>query len=110
MKLITLPFAGGTATYYNNWKIYFYKKIELVSIELAGRGNRINKPVNQDINDMVENIFDILIENINDEFMIFGHSMGALLAYELAVKLKKNNRPSNTYLLFRKIRPKYIKI
>jgi|SRR5690554_5846268 len=101
MKLITLPFAGGSAANYINWKPYLNQAIDLVPIELAGRGRRINEPLYADINEMTEDVFQIVKkEIIDDEYVIFGHSMGALLAYELVHKIKKNNFSLPIHIFF----------
>lgn len=94
MKLFFIPYAGGTANSYRVFKKYLDPDFEIFLIELAGRGQRINEPFYNDINDAVEDIFSKIKDSINDEsYSIFGHSMGGLIIYELLAKIEEVGIP-----------------
>lgn len=89
MKLFIIPFAGGMSSTYLTWK----EKITTCSVRpiiLRGRESRVSEGLYDSFEDAVEDIaneiLDILDED-DDEFALFGHSMGALLAYEVYFKL-----------------------
>lgn len=89
--LFCIPYAGGSAAGYYKWKRYFEKDIELYAIELAGRGSRVKESKYIDFKSMIEDIYTHICQ-VNSEqpsipFIIFGHSMGGLLAYEVSQKL-----------------------
>lgn len=87
--LFCLPYAGGSATMYNKWKPYLDKQIELMPVELAGRGRRINEPFYTDMTEAIEDIFlkiRMLVEQ--NPFAFFGHSMGSVFVYELVKKIR----------------------
>ncbi len=101
MLLFTLPFAGGSAANYFNWKTYLHNDIQLIPIEYSGRGRRIKESLYTDIHEMNEDIFGFIQNEILDcEYMIFSHSLGALLAFELLHKIKQNNLPLPLHIFF----------
>jgi surfactin synthase thioesterase subunit len=88
IKLFCLPYAGGSAMMYNQWKQYLRPGIQLVPIELAGRGKRIHEGLYDNIGEAVEDVFAIIKPTIgHGSYALYGHSMGALIAYELAQKI-----------------------
>ncbi|MCR3758483.1 thioesterase [Clostridium felsineum] len=89
IKLFCIPCAGGSANAYLKWNNYLHYDIELCPIELRGRGIRSNESYYNDIGEAVNDVFNVikdLIDNSN-EYALFGHSMGGLIAYELYYKL-----------------------
>lgn len=90
VKLFCLPFAGGTASVYAGWKRYLHQSIELIPVELAGRGIRIKEPCYKSVNEAINDIYVQMKPYLSGcEYALFGHSMGGLLAYEMYYFLKK---------------------
>lgn len=84
MKIICLPYAGGSASVFAKWNKYISPDIEIIAPELAGRGIRCSECFYSSIEEAAENIFEIVSEKcFDDKFAIFGHSMGCFIAYEL---------------------------
>lgn len=101
IKLFCFPYAGGSAIVYNDWKQYLDPEIELRPIELSGRGRRIHEALYQDLDEAVEDILQqIKNEIIKSPFALFGHSMGSLISYQLAQKIKDNNLPHPQHIFF----------
>lgn len=99
IKLFCLPYAGGAANSYYTFKNYLDKNIELCPIELAGRGTRFCDKLCDNFVESVEDIFENVKCKIDDTpYAIFGHSMGAWLAYELYNKLDGENLKLPIYL------------
>lgn len=93
MKLFCLPFAGGSAnSIYSGWSEHLSPTIELIPIELAGRGLRINENLyvhpEEAITDVVDKIRDEISGNDTD-YAIFGHSMGSILAYKVIERINE---------------------
>jgi medium-chain acyl-[acyl-carrier-protein] hydrolase len=84
-KLFCLPYAGGTSSMlYGKWKRIQTSQIEVIPVELSGRGKRVEGPLYTNSQDIVRDIFESIEGEIKDSsFAFFGHSMGSLLAYEL---------------------------
>lgn len=90
IKLICIPQAGGISSNYLKWKSYLDPAVELVPIELSGKGTRFCEPLYESIEEAVYDIVASIKQDItNCNYAIFGHSMGALLAFELLYALKK---------------------
>ncbi|WEA01648.1 thioesterase II family protein [Mucilaginibacter sp. SJ] len=91
IKLFCFPYAGGSATIYSKWASFLSmnKGIELIPVELSGRGKRIEEPLYKNLQDAVEDLLMKIEPEITDTpYAFFGHSLGGLLAYELALKIK----------------------
>ncbi|MEF2965794.1 amino acid adenylation domain-containing protein [Paenibacillus sp. M1] len=107
MLLFCIPYAGSSSALYHNWKNYIDdERIQLCNIELKGKGGRYNEEKYIDFKDAVEDIYNTYIEQaiFDQEYAIFGHSMGAVLAYELYYKIKENNMPLPKHIFFSSMR------
>ncbi|WP_218011789.1 thioesterase II family protein [Bacillus cereus] len=91
IALFCLPYAGGSERIYANWQKYLDSSIELHAIELSGRGKRFNEPLYSSLDEAIEDIYSQIKPYLYKPFIFFGHSMGSLLAYELAYKVKQLN-------------------
>ena len=101
IKLFCLPYAGGSSIIYNKWKPYLHPRIELFPIELAGRGKRIADPFYSNLNEAVDDIYpEIKSEIQNSQYGLFGHSMGGLIVYDLAQKIRDHNLPAPQHIFF----------
>lgn len=89
INLFCFPYAGGSAVIYYKWKKFLNSNIKLCPVELAGRGKRYNDFLYNSIDEAVEDVYNRIKLNITSEpYVFFGHSMGALLSYELIRKIK----------------------
>ena len=100
-KILCIPYAGGSAAIYKGWQKYLGETMELVPVELSGRGERINDPLYNSIDEALDDIFPKILPVIHSaNYAIFGHSMGAMLTYELAQKIISEDLPKPTHLFF----------
>lgn len=89
MKLVAFPFAGGNKYSYNFLKEYLaFSNIDMQVIEYPGHGQRTSEGLLSSIDEIVEDAFHELVYNIDDHYIIYGHSMGALVGYLLCKKIK----------------------
>jgi len=101
IKLFCFPYAGGGAAAFNKWKQYLDKQIQLQPVELAGRGKRIYDPLYKSIDDAVNDVYNKIFPDLNREpYALFGHSMGGIIAYELAYKIRENGLPNPLHVFF----------
>ena len=71
------------------------------AVELAGRGKRIYDPLYQSIEEAVNDVYSkISHELTKGPYAIFGHSMGGIIAYELAYKIRDNHLPEPLHIFF----------
>lgn len=99
--LILFPFAGGNALSYREMLEPLQAVYEVVTPELPGRETLSNKPLIDDINTLVDYLFMNVIEplELDRQYIFYGHSMGALLAYLLASKIKQADLPNPIHLI-----------
>ncbi len=90
LRLFMFPPAGSDIAVYQRWEKYFPAEIEICLICLPGRGGRMNEPLIDECNLLVCKIVDAVKNYFDLPYVLFGHSMGALLAYETAVLAQKS--------------------
>lgn len=91
MKIYSYPHAGGSAASYTYFKNNFPLNIgEIVPIEIPGRGKRSKEQFSIDITDCISKSISQL--PVHEEFILHGHCMGALLAFETVKYLTLNNK------------------
>lgn len=100
-KLFCFPYAGGSVAAFNKWKKYLNGKIEMNTVELAGRGRRIYDPLYDSIEEAVDDVYKMLNPQLSGgPFCFFGHSLGGIIAYELAQKIRDIGQPPPKHLFF----------
>lgn len=101
IQLFCFPYAGGAAAAFNKWRQYLDKHIDLRAVELASRGKRIYDPPYNSIEEAVDDVFNqISGELAKGPYAFYGHSMGGIIAYELAYKIRDNNLPEPVHIFF----------
>jgi len=90
-----MPYAGGGAnTTYIPWKKHLDPQITLIPVEYPGHGKRIAEPLSKNLEELVSDLYQTAIKPEIDgstDYMIYGHSMGTLVVYELLKLIEKNN-------------------
>lgn len=98
VRIIALPFAGGNRFSFNDIEKHASKTMEWTTLELPGRGSRFKESLLTNINDMVEDLLQKIMPHILKEgpYVIYGHSLGTMLGYELTRKIieKKLKQPA----------------
>jgi medium-chain acyl-[acyl-carrier-protein] hydrolase len=91
IKLICFPFAGGGANVYRFWPSLIVKHVDVCAISLPGRESRILEKNVSNSDEVCNAIVAELIANYwHKPLVFFGHSMGSMLAYEVAIKLQED--------------------
>lgn len=93
VRLFCFPYGGAGASIYNNWQRSLPETIEICPIQLPGRENRMNEQITTDIALLINNLAEHLKNEFNLPFAFFGHSFGALIAFELIRYLRKCQLP-----------------
>jgi surfactin synthase thioesterase subunit len=100
-KLFCFPYAGGSAVLYNKWLPYLRSDIELIGVELAGRGRRIQEPLYADVPAMIDDVFQVVKKELDGTpYALFGHSMGGMISFRLAQKLKEHDLSPPAHVIF----------
>lgn len=102
IKLFCIPPAGMSAVSYSVWKTYASENIEIIPLELAGRGMRFKEEQYKNFEEAINDVYNIIINKVNDndDYAIFGHCMGSWIIYELCNKLtlSKHRLPIHAFL------------
>ena len=89
--IFLLPYAGGSSLTYLSWQKYLYK-YEVCALDYKGHGLRIKEKLCSSIIEMAEDIaikIKDIISKQNKKFILFGHSLGGLIAWHVVDILKK---------------------
>lgn len=94
--LFLFPYAGGGPAVFNKWFSGFPSDMELWIAHYPGRGSRHPEPPINDLDLLVEALAQAIQPLLKRPAAFFGHSMGALVAFELARYLAQNKLPQPT--------------
>ena len=87
-RLFIFPHASGSASYFRQWHEFVDPDIEVVVIQYPGRENRLSEPLINNMSQLVATLAVGLRPLLDKPFIIFGHSMGGAVAYELTLRLQ----------------------
>jgi medium-chain acyl-[acyl-carrier-protein] hydrolase len=90
LQLFCFPFAGGGASAFYPWRRDLPNWVDVWSVEYPGRETRFREPPMVCARRLADAISEEIAACIEMPFVLFGHSMGALLAFEVAQRLKNN--------------------
>ncbi|MEV6977518.1 alpha/beta fold hydrolase [Kitasatospora sp. NPDC093806] len=94
-RLVCLPHSGGAAPYFRALSEALSPAVEAVAVQYPGRQDRRTEPLVGDLGELATRLAEVLDDLLTDEpgpFALFGHSMGALLAFEVARRLEQDGR------------------
>lgn len=92
-RLFCFSHAGGGALSFRAWAGKLPPSIEVISIQLPGREDRIHEPLFTQMEPLVRAVAQELSPLLTKPFACFGHSMGAILAFELSRQLRRLGEP-----------------
>lgn len=90
--LVCLPFAGAGASFYQPWARLAGADFDVLPVQLPGRERRIDDEPHRDVSSAVAEVLAGL-RDVDGPLAVFGHSLGAVLGYELAHRLVAAGRP-----------------
>ncbi len=92
VRLFCFPYSGAAASVFYPWADILPATIEVCPVQLPGHGTRLAEPLHDRLGPLVAALADGLAPYFDKPFAFFGHSMGALLSYELACLLRQQGR------------------
>lgn len=98
LRLFCLPFAGGGASSYRGWRDGLPAGVELCALQLPGREARFGEPLLSEMQALVEGTLQAVLPLRDRPYAFFGHSMGAVIAYETARRLAECGGPQPALL------------
>ncbi|MEK4077378.1 alpha/beta fold hydrolase [Paenibacillus sp. FSL R5-0486] len=98
--LFCIPYAGGSSSIYYKWKKELESTIKVIPLEMSGHGSRLNEPLYSNIDEGAQDLLSQLKRgDIDTPYIIFGHSLGGMLAYEVSRKIQINGDPPPTRII-----------
>ncbi|MFI6318293.1 thioesterase II family protein [Nonomuraea sp. NPDC050556] len=95
--LVCCPHAGGTAAFFKDWPRRFPPAIQVVPVQYPGHGDRLDEPPVNDVHELSAMVAAEV--SARPELILFGHSLGAAVAFELAVRLAEAGTPPRALLI-----------
>src|SRR5215813_14442818 len=88
LQLFCFHYAGGSAQMFRPWQRNLPPEVDLCLVTLPGRGKRMHEPLVTRLAPLVKSIADVIVPELRHPFALFGHSMGAVISFELARELR----------------------
>lgn len=98
LRLFCFPHAGGSALVYRQWADRLPRQVEVCPVELPGRGHRLREAPLCRMAPLVAALVRELCPLLDKRFALFGHSMGATIAFEIARQLRRERSPQPSHL------------
>ena len=99
LRLLCFPYAGGGVAVFRAWPEHLPADIEVWAIQLPARDGRMREPVPEEVQALARAAAEGLAPRLEAPFACFGHSMGALLAFEFAREMRRRGKAGLTHLL-----------
>jgi medium-chain acyl-[acyl-carrier-protein] hydrolase len=99
LRMLCIPYAGSGPVVFHKWINDLPQDVEVWGIRLPGRDTRLREPAFSSLPPLVSTLADVLEPYMDLPFVIFGHSMGALIGFELVRYWRDHGGPQPVHLL-----------
>lgn len=98
IRLFCFPYAGSSAQIFHSWQHELPNEIDVSPIHLPGRGKRLREKPFTDLLALAEVLSGEISSHIDKPYALFGHSVGATIAFEVARALRREGLPLPLHL------------
>lgn len=98
VRLVCLPHAGAGASGYRAWGRALPPEVELCPVQLPGRETRLRERPYDRGEPLAAELAGVVAELVAPPYALFGHSLGALVAFQLARRLRALGAPPPVHL------------
>lgn len=98
LRLFCVPYAGGGDAVFRAWGQALPADVEVCAVRLPGRDQRRGEPLFARLTPLVRALADALGAELARPYALYGHSMGARVAFELAREQRRRGRPGPVLL------------
>lgn len=89
LRLFCFPYAGGNANVFRDWAFHVPPGVEVIGVQYPGRGGHDVRDAIDRCDEMVAALYPVMRPWLDTGFAFFGHSNGALISFELARRLTR---------------------
>lgn len=98
LRIFCLPFLGGLGAVFSGWTNYLPHDVELQALQLPGRPPRHNEPPFENFQTLIDALLKVLPSRLDVPYVLYGHSLGALVSFGLTHALRKAGEPLPQHL------------
>ncbi|MEU6403311.1 alpha/beta fold hydrolase [Streptomyces sp. NPDC046985] len=91
VRLVCLPHAGGSASFYRPVSAAAPPSVDVLAVQYPGRQDRLDEPCLASIGELADRITSVLLPRTDRPLLLFGHSMGATIGFEVACRLERDH-------------------
>ncbi|MEU6172118.1 alpha/beta fold hydrolase [Streptantibioticus parmotrematis] len=88
LRLLCLPGAGSAAAMYRSWSRELPDDVEVCAVQLPGRAGRLRETPFTAMEPLADALAEVLAAELDRPAVLFGHSLGSLIGYEVACRLR----------------------
>jgi medium-chain acyl-[acyl-carrier-protein] hydrolase len=89
VRLFCFPYSGAGASIFRPWAAQLAPHVEVLAIQLPGRETRLKEPLFTNLPALIPTLTPVLLPYLDRPFVFFGHSVGALISFEVARQLRR---------------------
>lgn len=97
LKAICFPFAGGNEHVFKPLEKHF--SFDMTTVNFPGRGKRTGQPLCKNMTEAVRDFFQQYASLLKGDFFFWGHSLGAVIAYEVTLKIQEKGGQMPKFLI-----------
>jgi pyochelin biosynthesis protein PchC len=99
-RLLCLPHAGGSAPFFLPVSRALAPSVDVLAVQYPGRQDRRSEPFADSIADLAEQLYVVIERYLDRPLFLFGHSMGSVVAFELAglMERRRGISPATLFL------------
>ncbi len=98
LRLFCFPYAGAGPVVYRAWPESLHPQVEVASVQYPGRENRLREAPLSTLQPLLETLSGEIRPFLDKPFAFFGHSLGGLIAFELARLMRRQQLPQPKHL------------
>lgn len=108
VRLICLPYAGGSAATYVPWSPLLPADVELIALQPPGRGSRMADAPHTQMESLVAELMSVFAKITDRPYVIFGHSLGSRVGFEVTLQCQLKGLPLPAHFIASGSRAPYL--